>query len=261
MQGLSTYALVIGGSKGLGLGTVQKLCSEGYPVIALHRDRRKDLPDIEAAFDAIRAQGGALQSHQMDALNSEKRAGFIAELSDMLGDARIGVVVFSLAKGNLKPLYGEQGSSGLTSRDFLLTAEAMAFALHDWVSQLLTADLLAGDCRVVAFTSEGSRKILPNYAAVATAKAALEAMIRQMAVEWAPLGIRANCIQAGVTETESLRMIPDSEKILHRSMQRNPNGRLTTPKDVGDAVYLLCRPEAAWITGNIIRVDGGEGIC
>ena len=260
MSNLNTYALVIGGSKGLGLGTVRKLCAEGYPVIVLHRDRRKDLDEIMPHFEAIREAGGELHTYQMDALNADKRKDLIGSLPEILGASKIGVVVYSIAKGNLKPLYGASSSDRLNATDFMLTTEAMAYALHDWISDLMDAQLLAKDTRVIAFTSEGSRRILPNYGAVAAAKAALEALIRQMAVEGAHLGIKANCIQAGVTKTASLELIPGSEEILKQSTKRNPHGRLTLPSDVADAVYLLCRPEAAWITGNIICVDGGENL-
>ena len=74
------------------------------------------------------------------------------------------------------------------------------------------------------------------------------------------MGIKANCIQAGVTETKSLRMIPGYQKIIENAMQRNPNNRLTTPEDVANAVYLLTTDEAKWITGTVIKVDGGESL-
>lgn len=261
MKHQRNFALILGGSKGLGLGTTQKLCREGFPVIALHRDRRKDLDQIQQAFEEIRKSGGILHTFQMDALNRDIRHDFIRDLPGVLGPARIGVVVYSIARGNLQPMKGPEKEFGLGITDFRLTAEAMAFALYEWMEGLMQSGLLADDCRIIAFTSEGSRRVLPHYGAVSCAKASLEALIRQMAVEWAPHGIKANCLQAGVTDTESLRMIPDSEKILARSLRRNPGGRLTRPEDVANAVYLLCLPEAAWINGNIIRVDGGEGLC
>ena len=260
MKESGNFALVIGGSKGLGLGTVRKLCQEGIPVIALHRDRKKDLETIRETFEGIRAAGGELHTFNGDVLSPDRRSERLEAIKELLGTARIGAVIYSVAKGNLKPMRDPVQGSRLSSRDFLLTAESMAYAFYDWVSDLIRAELLAADCRVIAFTSEGSRKVIPNYAAVASAKASLEAIVRQMAVEWAPLGVRANCIQAGVTDTESLRLIPGSEKILAESVRRNPNGRLTSPADVAGAVFLLCRPEAAWITGNIIRVDGGENL-
>ena len=261
MSSIKNFALIIGGSKGLGLGTARKLCREGYPVIALHRDRRKDLDETRQAFDDIRNSGGILHAFQMDALNRDVRKGFIRDLPGILGTARIGTVVYSIARGNLQPLKAPEKELGLGITDFRLTAEAMAFALYEWMEDLMQSGLLAGDCRIIAFTSEGSQRVLPQYGAVSCAKASLEALIRQMAVEWAPYGIRANCLQAGVTDTDSLRMIPGSEKILAKSLERNPGRRLTLPEDVANAVYLLCLPEAAWINGNIIRVDGGEGLC
>ncbi|HAT69888.1 MAG TPA: short-chain dehydrogenase, partial [Flavobacteriaceae bacterium] len=99
---------------------------------------------------------------------------------------------------------------------------------------------------------------IPNYGAVSAAKVVLESIIKQMAVEFAPFQITANAIQAGVTDTTSLRMIPGSDKLKSLALQRNPNNRLTKPEDVANAVYLLSKDEANWITGNIIKVDGGE---
>ncbi len=74
------------------------------------------------------------------------------------------------------------------------------------------------------------------------------------------MGIKANCIQAGITATRSLEMIPGNDKLKAHALKRNPSGRLTTPEDVADATYLLCMEEAKWITGTIIKVDGGESL-
>ncbi|MEC8885276.1 MAG: SDR family oxidoreductase, partial [Bacteroidota bacterium] len=90
------------------------------------------------------------------------------------------------------------------------------------------------------------------------AKAALEAIIRSLAFELAPLKITANCIQAGVTNTESLQLIPGSDQLIAQALERNPQRRLTTPEDVANVVYLLTKPEANWINGAVIPVDGGE---
>jgi enoyl-[acyl-carrier protein] reductase III len=142
--------------------------------------------------------------------------------------------------------------------DFQLTIAAMATSLYDWVQELFQAQLFAADTRIISFTSEGNQKAWPYYGAVAAAKAALEAITRQIALEFAPYGIRANCVQAGTTDTASLRMIPGHEKLIELSIQRNPFGRLTRADDVARAVELLARPEAAWINGAVIPVDGGE---
>ena len=134
----------------------------------------------------------------------------------------------------------------------------MALSLYNWVKALFEAKLFSNDTRIISFTSEGNTKAWPYYAAVSAAKVTLEAISKNIALEFAPYGIKANCIQAGVTDTASLRMIPESDTIIKYSIKRNPNKRLTTPKDIANAVFLLCKDEAAWITGTIIPVDGGE---
>jgi enoyl-[acyl-carrier protein] reductase I len=136
----------------------------------------------------------------------------------------------------------------------------MGISLYDWTKGIFDAKLFAKDSRIISFTSEGNTKAWKNYAAVSAAKATLEAITRNIALEFAPFGIRANCIQAGVTDTASLRMIPGSEKIKEHSLLRNPFRRLTLPEDVANVVYLLSKDEATWINGCVIPVDGGEHI-
>jgi NAD(P)-dependent dehydrogenase (short-subunit alcohol dehydrogenase family) len=95
---------------------------------------------------------------------------------------------------------------------------------------------------------------------VSAAKAALESNIRQLAAELAPLGIAANSIRAGVTDTPALQKIPGSDAIKEGAVRRNPSGRLTTTEDVARAIVVLSHPDAYWMTGNVIGVDGGEEI-
>jgi len=114
--------------------------------------------------------------------------------------------------------------------------------------------------RVFAMTSAGGARVWQTYGAVSAAKAALESHIRQLTLELAPLGITANTIMAGVTDTPALRKIPGSDEMKTIAQARNPGRRLTTPKDVAQAIGLLSHPKAQWITGNVICVDGGEFI-
>jgi NAD(P)-dependent dehydrogenase (short-subunit alcohol dehydrogenase family) len=99
-----------------------------------------------------------------------------------------------------------------------------------------------------------------GYAAVAAAKVALESLSRSIALEFAPFGIRCNVIQAGITQTPALAAIPGSDHMKANAQLRNPFGRLTTPQDVANVIGLLASDEAAWINGEVIRVDGGEHI-
>ena len=182
----------------------------------------------------------------------------IEELKALLGEkGTIRTLLHSVAKGNLKPMISKDKPE-LKNDDFALTINAMAISLYDWTKSIFESNLFAKDARIISFTSEGNTKAWENYAAVSAAKVALEAITRNIALEFASSGIKANCIQAGVTNTASLRLIPGSEKIIEHTLKWNPNKRLTLPEDVANAVYLLSKDEASWITGTIIPVDGGE---
>lgn len=254
------YALVIGGSRGLGLATVQKLLSEGIPVIAIHRDFKKDMPEVMESFQAFEALTTPFHAIHRDAIRQVDP--IITAIKEVLGaKGKIGFLVHSIARGNVKPMATGSDDTSLTTDDFAITGQAMAYNLYTWVRSLEREGLFADDTRILAFTSEGNKRVIPGYGAVAAAKASLEAIVRQIAVEFADRGIRANCIQAGVTDTDSLRRIPESGRLLEASLRRNPFGRITQPCDVANAVYLLCLKEASWITGNIIKADGGESLC
>lgn len=255
------WAVVLGGSSGLGLATAKKLAKHGYHICIVHRNRKSDLGAVEEQFLSVKSLGVKLMHFNVDACLAEKRNSIIETLKETIGkEASIRVLVHSLAKGNLKPMVATDEKPVLKSDDFLLTINAMAISLYDWTKAIFDAGLFAKDSRIISFTSEGNSKAWQNYAAVSAAKTSLEAISRNIALEFAPYGIRCNCIQAGVTDTNSLRMIPGSDQIIKHSIRRNPFGRLTTPEDVANVVYLLSKDEAAWITGSIIPVDGGEHI-
>lgn len=148
----------------------------------------------------------------------------------------------------------------LEEEDMALTIHSMGTSLLGWTQALRERGLFAPDARVLGLTSEGNAVAWKGYAAVAAAKVALESVSRSIAVEMASVGIRSNIVQAGVTDTPALRMIPGSDHLKAQARIRNPFGRLTTPQDVANAIYLLSLPEAAWINGAIIRVDGGERV-
>lgn len=254
------WALILGGSSGLGLATAKKLAKHGMNICIIHRNPRAQEDEIIKEFDMIKLEGVQFKSYNVDAFKPEKREVMISDLKDSLGsEAKIRTLVHSVAKGNLKPMISNEKPT-LKNDDFNLTINAMAISLYDWTTAIFEAKLFAKDARIISFTSEGNTKAWKNYAAVSAAKVALEAITRNIALEFAPHGIRANCIQAGVTDTTSLRMIPGSEKIKEHSLSRNPFQRLTQPDDVANAVYLLSKDEASWINGTIIKVDGGESL-
>lgn len=253
------WALILGGSSGLGLATAKKLAQHGMNICIVHRNSKAQQAQIEKEFHQIAAMEVDFASYNTDGLNPEKRAALIQDLQEEFASGKIKTFVHSVAKGNLKSMISED-EPVLQTDDFQITIQAMGISLYDWVKALFEADLFAEDARVISFTSEGNTKAWKNYAAVSAAKVTLEAITRNIALEFAPYGIRANCIQAGVTDTASLRMIPGSDQLKEHSKKRNPFNRLTTPEDVANVVYLLSKDEASWINGTIIKVDGGESL-
>ena len=148
----------------------------------------------------------------------------------------------------------------LDEEDLGRTIHSMGTSLLGWTQAVHSRGLFASDARVLGLTSEGNQVAWKGYAGVAAAKVALESIARAMAVELAPFGIRSNVVQAGITDTPALQAIPGSDHLKAQARSRNPLGRLTTPRDVANAIYLLCSDDAAWINGEVIRVDGGEHI-
>ena len=251
------WTLILGGSSGLGYASAKKLAKHGMNIIIIHRDRRSEIPDIEEAFDEIRASGVKFESFNADAVKKESRKDLMEKIKNILGEkGKIRTLLHSIAKGNLKPMSGEDQI--LENLDFQLTIDAMALSLYDWTQEIFQNNLFTKDARVISFTSDGNKKAWKNYAAVSAAKVTLESLTRSMALEFAPHGIRANCIQAGITVTRSFQMIPGNETLRVHALKHNPFRRLTVPDDVANVVYLLSKDEASWITGTIIPVNGGE---
>ncbi|MEZ4830337.1 MAG: SDR family oxidoreductase [Bacteroidia bacterium] len=238
------WALILGGSRGMGLATARKLAREGMNICVIHRDRRADLPEIEKAFQEIQGLGVHFLSKNINALQEDGVNAVLDELKDKMGEkGKIRLLFHSIARGNLKPLVAgssspsadslvgagvedeilikkwaelkewfspvDMGQQSLSPEDFQITIYAMATSLITWTRQCLDRNLFAADARIIGLTSEGNQRVWPGYAAVSAAKSVLESLAHSMAVEFAHLGIRTNLIQAGVTDTYSLRMIPE----------------------------------------------------
>jgi enoyl-[acyl-carrier protein] reductase III len=109
---------------------------------------------------------------------------------------------------------------------------------------------------IVAISSLGAQRVLDNYVLIGTSKAALESVVRYLAVELAPRDIRVNAVSAGVVETAALDHFPNRDEML-RTVDRTPAGRLVEPDDVAAAVSFLCSDDAAMVRGQTLVVDGG----
>lgn len=250
------HALIIGGSSGIGLATVKKLASHGCNVTIIHRDRKQGVMQLEEVGSELKNQFNiSFENHNIDATNHDKINECILSIKES-GLSKFDLVLHAVSRGNLKPFVAE--GAKLTPQDLALTIDAMGTNLQVWVDGLLQNNLISDGSKILTLTSEGNNKFWEGYGAVALAKSTLETLSNYLAIELAPKGITVNIIQAGVTVTPSLRLIPESETLIEESKQRNPYKRLTTPEDVANTIFLLAQPEASWINGSLIHVDGGE---
>jgi NAD(P)-dependent dehydrogenase (short-subunit alcohol dehydrogenase family) len=258
------WALILGASSGFGAACALELAREGFDIAGVHLDRKATLPAAQAVQDQVRALGRQATFFNVNAADAGKRAEVLDWLDRAMAEAKrpgsVKVLLHSLAFGTLKPLCPVNGSDAITQAQLEMTLDVMANSLVYWAQELVRRKALGEGGRILAMTSEGSMIAWPEYGAVAAAKAALEAFCRQLAMELAPLGVTANALRAGVTDTPALRKIPTHEQMIERSKLRNPHKRLTTPEDVARCVAMLCRPQMQWMTGNVLGVDGGEHI-
>ncbi|HEY8492518.1 MAG TPA: SDR family oxidoreductase [Myxococcota bacterium] len=255
------WCLILGASSGFGAAAARAFARAGLDVVGVHLDRRATLAQAAAVRADVEAAGRRALFFNVNAADAERRAEVVAALAQARGAGPgVRVLLHSLAFGTLRPLVGKDAGQVVSSAQMAMTLEVMATSLVDWTQALVAAELLERGARVFAMTSEGSSRAWPSYGPVSVAKAALEAAVRQLAVELAPLETTVNAIQAGVTDTPAVRKIPGYERMLELSRARNPRGRLTRPEDVAGALVALADAGCGWLTGNVIRVDGGEAI-
>ncbi len=262
MASESRWALILGGSSGFGAATALELARAGCHIFGVHLDRKGTVANVERLAAEIRQLNRQARFFNVNAADEARRKEVIEAMRHELaeGAARLHVVMHSLAFGTLKPFIADQAGDALTKTQMEMTLDVMAHSLVYWVQDLVMQGLFQRGGRVFAMTSEGSARVWATYGAVSAAKAALESHIRQLAMELAPRGITVNAVRAGVTDTPALRKIPGWEGMIKASAARNPGDRLTTPGDVARAIVALSHEGTAWITGNVINVDGGEFI-
>jgi enoyl-[acyl-carrier protein] reductase III len=264
LQFSGLWAVILGGSSGFGFATLEKLAKHGMNVAIVYRETAAaDKLLKEKTAKIAEANAVTIIPYNINALDAAARELFIGQFSPRAGHGSVRLLLHSIARGNLKPLTISNTDEDdtykvLSAEDIQLTTYAMSNSLLDWTRLLLKAGLFNADGRIIGLTSEGAHKYWESYAAVSIAKSSLESLAKYMAVEFSTYGLKTNVIQAGVTETSSLKMIPGSEKLIEMGVKRNPFGRMTKPEDVAGVIYLLCTDESAWINGSLIHVDGGE---
>ena len=231
--------LVTGGSRGIGKAIALRLAREGATRVAIGYFR-SDAAAEETA-EELRALGADPVLVRGNVTSSR-----LLEQVEALGP--LDVLVHNAATGVIRPALETEDKHW----DWTLNANARALLALTRAA----APAMAPGSSIVAISSLGAIRVLENYTLVGASKAALEALVRYLAVELAPRGIRVNAVSAGVVETGALEHFPNKEAMLEMG-ERNPVGRMVTPEDVARAVTFLCSPDADMIRGQTLVVDGG----
>lgn len=230
--------LVTGSSRGIGRAIAARLAVPGGHVVINYL---RDEPAAQEAAVLVRARGATAHLVQAN-VRGEADLKRLAHTLD-----RVDVLVHNAAIGALAPWDRMRTSHW----DLTLESSLRPF----WLLTRL-APLPDGAC-VIGISSLGSRSYIPGYAAMGAAKAGMEALTRQLAVELAPRRIRVNTVCGGLVDTDALRHFPEGEQMRELALRITPLGRLGTPDDIAAAVALLVSPDAAWITGQVLVADGG----
>jgi NAD(P)-dependent dehydrogenase (short-subunit alcohol dehydrogenase family) len=258
------WALILGASSGMGAATALELARNGMHIFGVHLDLRATLPNAQRVVAQVQEMGREAIFFNMNAADARKRAQILDAVEERLkaekGPSHVRVMLHSLAFGTLRAYVPDNRKEAVSQAQVEMTLDVMAHSLVYWVQDMFYRGLLGPGSRVFAMTSSGSTRVWPEYGPVGCAKSALDYHVRHLAVELAPRGIAVNAIRAGITDTPALHKIPGHEKMLAVAARRHPSGRITTSEDVARVIAALADERTAWMTGNILGVDGGEDI-
>jgi enoyl-[acyl-carrier protein] reductase III len=240
-------ALVTGSSRGIGKAIALRLAENGVDLVVNYVRHRRDAEETAAL---IEEKGARCQVVKANVANDEDVRQMFELIKAEYG--RLDFLISNAASGVLKP------AMELDSRHWNWAMDINARSLLTLAQQALP--LMPQGGRIIAVSSLGAVRAVENYTAVGASKAALESLVRHLAVELGPKGILVNTISAGAVDTEALKKFPNRRQILDTALARTPVGRLTTPADVADVALFLCSHLADMIHGQTIVVDGGYSI-
>jgi enoyl-[acyl-carrier protein] reductase III len=235
--------LVTGGSRGIGKAIALRFAQLGAARIAIGYLRN----DQAAAGTAEELRAAGAEPILVRGNVSSQRV-----LNEVGALGPLDVIVHNAATGVIRPALETQ------TRHWEWTLNANARVLLDLAR--VAAPSMPPGSSIVALSSLGSIRVLDNYVLVGTSKAALEALVRYLAVELAPRGVRVNAVSAGVVETDALQHFPNREEMLASARTRTPAGRMVQPDDVAGAVTFLCSRDADMVRGQTVIVDGGYSL-
>jgi enoyl-[acyl-carrier protein] reductase III len=232
--------LVTGGTRGIGKAIAHRFAELGAGRVVIGYLRKDSV--AEQAADELRAAG----TEPVLVRGNVSSQRTIAELAS---HGPYAAVVHNAATGVIRSALETE------DRHWDWTMEANARALLS-LARACAPDMERGSA-IVGVSSLGSTRVMENYVLVGASKAALEAVVRYLAVELAPRDIRVNAVSGGLVETGALEHFPNREEMLSSSRARTPAGRMVEPEDVAAAVAFLCSPDAEMVRGHVLVVDGG----
>jgi enoyl-[acyl-carrier protein] reductase III len=235
--------LVTGGTRGIGRAIARRFAELGAARIALGYLRNDTLAE-EAAAD--------LRDRGVEPVLVRGNVTSERVLEEVAALGPLDVVVHNAATGVIRPALETE------DKHWEWTLGANARALISLARAAVPAMPPGGS--IVGISSLGSTRVLENYVLVGASKAALEAVVRYLAVELAPRGIRVNAVSAGLVETDALQHFPNRDRMLSAARSRTPAGRMVEPDDVAGAVAYLCSPDAEMVRGQTLVLDGGYSL-
>jgi enoyl-[acyl-carrier protein] reductase III len=236
--------LVTGGSRGIGRAIALRFAELGAARVAigyLRGDRAAE--ETARELEAAGAEPMLLRGNVGDAER-------VAALLEQAGP--LDVLIANAATGVIRP------TLELEERHWDWTVNANARSVFTLARH--AAPAMPPGSSIVAISSLGGARVLENYVLVGVSKAAIETLVRYLAVELAPRGIRVNAVSAGLVETGALEHFPNREQMLDYHRGRTPAGRLVEPGDIANAVCFLASPEAEMIRGQTLVIDGGYSV-
>lgn len=240
-------ALITGGARGIGRATALKLAENGADIAIIYYNS-SDEADI--LVDTIQSMGRKAIALQANVADADSVNTMMKTFSEHF--SKLDFLISNAASGVLKP------ALSMSTKHWRWCMETNALALNHLV--VAAKDLLSKGGRVIALSSLGAHRAIPNYAFIGASKAALESLVRSLSLELAPKGVTVNTVSAGVVDTDALKHFPNREHLLEEYQQKSLTDRPLTPQDVADTVYLLCLPEASMINGHTLFVDAGYSI-
>ncbi|MGD2028100.1 MAG: enoyl-[acyl-carrier-protein] reductase FabL [Anaerolineales bacterium] len=241
-------ALITGSGRGIGRGIALELANQGADIVVNFFRNRKPAEETAAKIDAMGRRVLVVKANVGD---TDALADLFNQTEEEFG--RLDIFISNAASGYNRPVLEQKVKGWDWTMD--INARAYLFGAQHAVKLME----LHGGGSIIAITSPGGDRVMPEYVLVGASKAALNALTRYMAVELAQKNIRVNAVSPGVVATDVIQHFDtlSEEGILDKIADATPAGRLVTPEDVAGVVSFLCSPAAEMIRGQIITIDGG----